>query len=168
MSKKLEQWVKNHKVCPAFKKLLDCCDSDEDYYNKVADPEYFLFGISVRNPALCKAVMKQALLDSVALQTDSETTLHVKKACQKSIPSKTLEWFEQRKQSGLLTHLQRASYKFIQWKHQETRGQFAGGIAILIVCANAEMGVKDAKSKLMTYLKESVSFEDWSAGLLED
>ena len=166
--KKLEQWVKDHKTCPAFKKFLEGCSSDEDYYNRIERPEYFLFGVSKRNPDLCKAVIKQALLDSVALQSDPDTTKHVKKACQISIPSETHAWFAERKRNQKLTHLQRAAHKFIQWKHEETHGQFAGGIALLIVAANKTMGVDDAKIKFMAYLKDAVSYEDWSTGLEED
>ena len=84
--KKLEQWVKDHKTCPAFKKFLEGCSSDEDYYNRIERPEYFLFGVSKRNPDLCKAVIKQALLDSVALQSDPDTTKHEKRHVKSLFP----------------------------------------------------------------------------------
>jgi len=163
---KLEKWVKNHNICPAFKQLMDGCKNDYEYYERVQEPEYFLFGISERNKQLCSKTIKAAILKSAKKVKDENSVFHIKKACLKNVPVETCVWLETKKKARQLSTLERAAYKFMLWKRGKTAGQFAGGIAVMIVRANAELGEgKDAKNNFMTYLKENISYEQWSKGL---
>jgi hypothetical protein len=162
---KLKKWVKSHSICPAFKQVMDGCVDDADYYNRVEEPEYFIFGVSERNKVLCTKVLKASILKSVKSVEDEDAVFHIKKACLKTIPSTTVAWFETKKAARQLTTLERAVYKFILWKRGVTKGQIAGAVAVLLIRANEEAGDKDAKKNFMAYLRESISYKQWSAGL---